>query len=46
MPLVLNKYESIEIDDVEELNLIQILSKNFNRMDKRNIFKKDLEYFS
>ena len=30
VPLVLNKYESIEIDDVEELNLIQILSKNFN----------------
>jgi len=29
-PLILNKYESIEIDDIDELNLIQILSKNFN----------------
>lgn len=30
-PLILNMYESIEIDNLEELNLIKLLSKSFNK---------------
>ena len=41
----LNKYESIEIDDVEELNLIQSYLKILIQMDKRNIFKRSPNIF-
>lgn len=39
-PLVVNFYESIEIDTIEELNLIQTISKEFNSEWLQNIIHK------
>lgn len=39
-PLIVNFYESIEIDTIEELNLIQTISKEFNSEWLQNIIHK------
>ena len=39
-PLIVNFYESIEIDTIEELNLIQKISKEFNSEWLQNIINK------
>ena len=39
-PLIVNFYESIEIDTLEELNLIQKISKEFNSEWLKNIINK------